>query len=37
MIKALDILFGVMIGLVGFLVFTAGLVIILAVIKEFMK
>lgn len=37
MIKTLDILFGVMIGLVGLLVFTAGLVIILAVIKEFVK
>jgi hypothetical protein len=37
MIKTLDILFGVMIGLVGLLVFTAGLVIIIAVIKEFIK
>lgn len=37
MIKELDILFGVMIGLVGLLVFTAGIVIILAVIKEFIK
>ncbi|AGI61406.1 hypothetical protein pSf1_0023 [Shigella phage pSf-1] len=37
MIKTLDVLFSVMIGLVGLLVFTAGLVIILAVVKEFIK
>lgn len=37
MMKFLDILFGVMIGLVGLLVFTAGLVIVIAVIKEFIK
>lgn len=37
MMKFLDILFGVMIGLAGLLVVTAGLAIILIVIKEFMK
>lgn len=37
MMKFLDILFGVMIGLVGLLVVTAGIAIILIVIKEFMK
>lgn len=37
MMKFLDVLFGVMIGLVGFLVVTAGLAIILVVIKEFIK
>ena len=37
MMKFIDILFGVMIGLAGLLVVTAGLVIILVVVKEFMK
>lgn len=37
MMKFLDILFGVMIGLAGLLVVTACLAIILIVIKEFMK
>lgn len=37
MMKCIDILFGVMIGLAGLLVVTAGLAIILVVVKEFMK
>lgn len=37
MMKFLDILLGVMIGLMGLWVVTAGLAIILVVIKEFMK
>lgn len=37
MMKFLDVLFGLMIGLAGLLIVSAGLVIILVVIKEFMK
>lgn len=37
MMKFLDILLGVMIGLIGLWVVTAGLAIILFVVKEFMK
>lgn len=37
MMKFLDILFGVMICLAGLFVVTAGLAIIIVVVKEFMK